>query len=231
MNMKKTVLVSAFLLIVWNTFAQDIITTTDAQYIKAKIVEVSKDAVKYLEFDNQNGPTFVLSTEDIATIQYQNGKVVAYRYVEEETESDNDGEEAEYISLERHGNTYYYNGMPMKSDVYESFLQERCLSAYNQYRSGHGLAIGGWSMMGCAAGLAAGVGIAYGLLPNSGIKLGFLWILPGVAAVVSIPLVSAGYARMHRSADTFNTMCADKQPQAYWSINASQNGIGLALTF
>ncbi len=229
--MKKSVFVSAFLLIVVNAIAQDIITTTDAQYIRAKITEVSKDAVKYLEFDNQDGPTFVLATEDIATIRYQNGKVVAYKVVqEEETATAETEDETGYLEVIRQGNTYYYDGMPMKKDVYESFLQERCLSAYNQYKSGRGLATGGWTMMGGAAGLVVLVGIVQGMLPNNnGVKA--CWVLPGLMLVTSIPLVSAGYVRMHRSADTFNTMCADKQSQAYWSINASQNGIGLALNF
>ena len=230
--MKRLLFVSVCLLIIGNALAQDIITTTDAQYIRAKITEVSKDAVKYLEFDNQDGPTFVLATEDIATIRYQNGKVVAYKAVQEEdTATEETEEETGYLEVIRQGNTYYYDGMPMKKDVYESFLQERCLSAYNQYKSGRTLTGFGWAMLGTAAGMGACFGIMQGMLPNSGIKWGLFWIIPGVMTVASIPLVSAGYVRMHRSADTFNTMCADKQSQAYWSINASQNGIGLALNF
>lgn len=59
-------------------YAQDIIVTTDAQKIEAKIIEVSKSAIRYKEPDNLDGPTFVLDTEDISTIIYSNGKVVSY---------------------------------------------------------------------------------------------------------------------------------------------------------
>jgi len=59
-------------------FAQDIIVTTDAQKIEAKILEVSKSEIKYKEIDNLEGPTFVLSTDEINSIIYANGKVVLY---------------------------------------------------------------------------------------------------------------------------------------------------------
>lgn len=59
-------------------YAQDIIVTNDAQKIEAKIIEVSKTAIKYLESDNLNGPTFVLETKDLNSIIYSNGKIVLY---------------------------------------------------------------------------------------------------------------------------------------------------------
>lgn len=59
-------------------FAQDIIVTRDAKKIDAKILEVSKSEIRYKELDNLEGPTFILSTNDIVTIIYVNGKVVLY---------------------------------------------------------------------------------------------------------------------------------------------------------
>ena len=59
-------------------YAQDIIITTDARKIEAKISEVSKSEIRYKEADNPDGPTFVLGTEDISSIIYANGKVVFY---------------------------------------------------------------------------------------------------------------------------------------------------------
>lgn len=56
----------------------DIIITTDAQKIEAKIIEVSKTEIKYKEIDNLDGPTFILATEEINSIIYANGKVTAY---------------------------------------------------------------------------------------------------------------------------------------------------------
>jgi len=59
-------------------FAQDIIITNDARKIEAKILEVSKTEIKYKELDNLEGPTFILSVEDINSIIYANGKVELY---------------------------------------------------------------------------------------------------------------------------------------------------------
>lgn len=59
-------------------FAQDVIITTDAKKIDAKILEVSKSEIKYKESDNLDGPLFILATSDINSIIYSNGKVVLY---------------------------------------------------------------------------------------------------------------------------------------------------------
>lgn len=76
--MKRTLILS---IAIWATilsFAQDIIVTTDAKKIEAKILEVSKTEIKYKELDNLDGPTFVLGTDEISSIIYSNGKVVLY---------------------------------------------------------------------------------------------------------------------------------------------------------
>lgn len=59
-------------------WAQDIIITNSAYKIEAKILEVSKSEIKYKEKDNLDGPTFVISTDEINSIIYANGKVVLY---------------------------------------------------------------------------------------------------------------------------------------------------------
>ena len=60
----------------------DVIITTDAQQMEAKIIEVSKTEIKYKERDNLDGPTFVLNTQDINSIIYSNGKVSVYKQPE-----------------------------------------------------------------------------------------------------------------------------------------------------
>ncbi len=61
-----------------SAFAQDIIVTKEAKKIEAKITEVSKSEIKYKEWDNQEGPTFILEVADINTIIYSNGKVAVF---------------------------------------------------------------------------------------------------------------------------------------------------------
>lgn len=76
--LRQAVIVTAVIFLSLASYAQDIIVTTDARKIEAKITEVSKSEIRYKEADNLDGPTFVLGVEDISTIIYSNGKVVLY---------------------------------------------------------------------------------------------------------------------------------------------------------
>lgn len=69
------------------SYAQDIIVTKDAKKIDAKILEVSISEIRYKELDNLEGPIFILSTDDIVTIIYANGKVVLYNDAQNEAEA------------------------------------------------------------------------------------------------------------------------------------------------
>jgi hypothetical protein len=55
--------------------AQDIIYRIDGNEIKAKVVEVDIDKIRYKEFNNLEGPLYVATKAEISRIQYQNGQV------------------------------------------------------------------------------------------------------------------------------------------------------------
>lgn len=79
----------------------DIILTTDANKIEAKITEVSKSEIRYKEKDNLDGPTFVLETADIHSILYANGKVVLYNQQSTDNTSNNIGTSAKATNATR----------------------------------------------------------------------------------------------------------------------------------
>ena len=54
--------------------AQDVITTRDGKDIKAKVLEISSTEIKYLDFENMEGPTYILDRSEVRIIRYQNGK-------------------------------------------------------------------------------------------------------------------------------------------------------------
>ena len=54
---------------------QDIIQKNDGTKIKAKIIEINTNEVKYKRFDYQDGPLVVLSVSEINTITYPNGEI------------------------------------------------------------------------------------------------------------------------------------------------------------
>lgn len=76
--LQKTTICCATLLLSFVMSAQDIIITKDAKKIDAKIVEISKAELKYKDFDNPEGPTFILETTELHTVILENGKVLTY---------------------------------------------------------------------------------------------------------------------------------------------------------
>lgn len=63
-----------------NASAQDVIVQRNGDELQCKILEVSKNEVKYKRWSNQEGPTFTEKKADIFMLKYENGEkeVVAY---------------------------------------------------------------------------------------------------------------------------------------------------------
>lgn len=72
--MKKTM---PLILIVFSfnfLFSQDIIVKLDGNELKAKVLEVTSQNIKFKEFDFQEGPTRNISISDVFMVIYENGK-------------------------------------------------------------------------------------------------------------------------------------------------------------
>ena len=56
-----------------------------------------------------------------------------------------------------------------------------------------------------------------------------------VSQIVCAPLIVVGKKKMHLSAETYNASCRYSQmrmqPQPYWSLQTSANGVGFAFNF
>ena len=216
--MRKILVMMALVMGALTMMAQDVIIKMNEEKIAAKIIEISSTEVKYLEVSMPDGPTFVLSTDEIASIIFSNGQVKVYKHNEKASVVvQNDLNES---MIFRTGNKYTYNGVTMKGDMYANFLKNNCAEAYKLYKHGHDVSTAGWVLLGVGVGL----------------DVGFSWWLPysgyvGLACELAcIPTLIVGYTQMHRSADLFNSACVGNA-QAYWSVTASENGLGLALNF
>jgi hypothetical protein len=55
-------------------FAQDKIYRQNGKIVEAKIIEIRASEIKYKEFNNPDGPIYVLETDRIKKIVYENGK-------------------------------------------------------------------------------------------------------------------------------------------------------------
>lgn len=54
-------------------YSQDILYTTAGNKLLAKVLEINTKDIKYKDFNNIEGPTYVISKTDIVLIQYSNG--------------------------------------------------------------------------------------------------------------------------------------------------------------
>lgn len=72
--MKKIYLLFFAFLTAYTLQAQDVITKTDKTEIKALVMEISDEAIKYKLFDFQEGPVYNLKRAEIYKIVYSNGR-------------------------------------------------------------------------------------------------------------------------------------------------------------
>lgn len=134
------------------------------------------------------------------------------------------------------GNYLYYGDQVMNKKQCVDFLQTRHQAAYKAFESGYKCYQAGWALAGAGLGLdlAGSLLVAFAPVKENKAMLysGDAMIIAGAAAILAaIPTVFVGYARMNKGIDTFNMAQAASAPQAYWTIQGSENGIGLALHF
>lgn len=90
-NMKKTLLlIILFTCSAQLIKAQDKIYRKNGKIIEAKILEIGSAEIKYKEFNKPDGPVYVLETDRIKKIVFEDGKVQTFRdnYKDEETYED-----------------------------------------------------------------------------------------------------------------------------------------------
>jgi len=62
------------MLLSFNAIAQDIILKQDGSEIKAKVLEITDQQIKYKDFDFQSGPTRNINIPEVFMITYENGQ-------------------------------------------------------------------------------------------------------------------------------------------------------------
>jgi len=71
--MKKTLFITIFLVTRLLGFSQDIIYIKDGTEVKAKIIEITTEFVKYKRFEQQEGPLRNLQISEVFMVIYENG--------------------------------------------------------------------------------------------------------------------------------------------------------------
>ena len=89
------------------------------------------------------------------------------------------------------------------------------------------LLVAGWVLFSVGVGADIGTLISYFIVGRNTANT-VSGIIGLGCEIACIPTLIVGYTKKHRSVDIFNSSCANRKSVAYWSINASQNGLGIA---
>lgn len=244
--MKKILFTLLTSLVTISAFCADVIITTKSEKLEVKIVEISSTEVKYKKINNLQGPTFVLNTNDINTIMYENGEVqvIEHQAAQPQTQQVQQpyGYQPNYNAgynnvqrsyagaqgymgntsgmIVRNGGTYLYNGQPI---VLQDFLYQTCPIAYDYWRKNFIIECTGWGLL--AGGVVMVAMTSWNVWPVAIIGAGF------TAAGVTMGCVG-NIRRTQKVLDVYNLQCNNNRySDIRFDIKASQNGIGLAMSF
>lgn len=140
--------------------------------------------------------------------------------------------------LQPAGSYIFYGDQVMNKKECAEFLSTRNQPAYEKFQSGLNCVKGGWWTLGAglAVDLAGSLLVAFAPKDDNEGNDAMFWsgasfiIAGGLAVLASIPTIYIGYGRMNQAIDMFNVSQATA-PRAYWSVQGSENGVGLALHF
>jgi hypothetical protein len=88
--MKKITFLLLSILATTFCFSQDVITKSDGEEVKAKVLEVTQAEIRYKKFDNPNGPTFTIMKKEVFMIRYENGSKDVFNSEKESNTSNED---------------------------------------------------------------------------------------------------------------------------------------------
>ena len=212
--------------------AQDVIFRSSSDSIQVRVLTVGTTEITYRKWNNQEGPIYSIPVNEIAAIRYANG---SYDFF---TNKDTGAAHAQPSSssssmLTRVGNTYYYNDAVMnKQATLEWLSTQDCPTAYSQFLSGMKTASAGWALMGVGLGLDL-IGTIITLRAKGATAVGGVLIgIGGALEIACIPTIAVGYSKMHQTVNVYNVSCRNiAEVKPYWSLQASNNGLGIAYNF
>ena len=117
---------------------------------------------------------------------------------------------------------YGYGNQILSRNQYINLISETCFDAFNQYRAGTMMIGSGWGSL--AGGLTVALVSGWFFWPS--------FIIGGVFALASVPLLTVGYILRDKSVDTYNTICAGRSGYSMeLKLKGGVGGFGLALSF
>ena len=242
--MKKITVLVFMSLMAMVSLAQDIIITTNKEKIEAKVLEVSSSAIKYKNYSYLDGPTFVLETDKIVCIAYEDDNVDLLTPIKNDKSiysmpilNTSNDENLGYITKVGGLYTLYTKDSetPMDKKAYVNFIKNNSPEAWKDWKKGTTLMNAGWGLFAGGIGATFLLGIPfltcayrYNYITNFEMEaagVAFLIIGPCVT-IASIPLLTEGARKRNNSYKNYN-----QQTAAQLILGGSQNGVGLRINF
>lgn len=205
--------------------AQDVIFKRDGSTIQAIITERNEYDIRYRKFNYQEGPLYQVNLADLDSIIYSNGDIEIF-VLESEIDPP---------LIKDSKNHYYYHGTRISSKEMVNLLSTKCPDAYLQYKSnlrdeiwGACLTGAGIIMLGFGIGMPQYYSYYGRYYKSTGYSL--LTTFGCVFSIVGIPLWAVGSINRQNSYNLYNEYCKT-QELVNFTIQRSENGIGLALNF
>lgn len=242
--MKRAFYLLILILLCFPVIANDIIIKTDETKLEVVITAVSREQITYRMPDMQDGPDFILSTNEIATIIFRNGQVKVYDHTtNEEPKSSTIVQQtpevnhkpalanqeiynpAEHYAIVKDRDGYWYNNNPIKKDQVEQILNRFDPEATKIWNKGDAMLIGGAVSSGVGLGLALG-GLAF--LPLSSEATTAITCTGLPFCITGVVLAVVGSKRHEQAISVYNHKL---NTTFYFDLKASTSGVGFALHF
>lgn len=137
--------------------AQDVIVMKDQSTIMSKVLEITSTEIKYKKWDNLDGPTYFISPLEVASINYENGKVEKFAETTNNQQNNNAPQvQYQYLNSYMTYKTWslYLNGRQLSDNEIRRLVDPQ---NYQLYMNGRKLAKAGFitDVVGGVAILAA----------------------------------------------------------------------------
>lgn len=238
--MKKTLFLIFSLLLGILVNAQDIILKKDGNEIKAKVLEITDQFIKYKDFDFQEGPMRNIKIVDVFMIKYKDGqKEIFSNNLATKTEKqgkDINQNEAATVQNPNHNNSLEKEfSMIGDNDkmMLEFFKKNYYTGYYNDFNSAYRQRNTGISLLG--SGIIFSCGGLLLLGTGNLVATGYIFFVTGQGLIIaSIPVsASAGRRKASIKEDFMRTELGYKDYGYKPSLNVgfTGNGLGISLNF
>ena len=232
---KKLTVVFALIVSIFVANAQDTIVFRSGERVTAKVTEVSDSEVRYLLWDNMNGPTYVKKLSEIAHVKYNGGHIDSFGSVDANNTGNQKGNaEKSGVYIQAKGGSLKIGGNKIRDEYLQQILTqdeyETYVSSVKQYNTGKAFVISGVIMVGVGS-----IMYAEALTnKNSGLLAGALTFLVSSCIIgdIGIPLWAIGAGRMRWVASSYNgrenglEMSLSAQPAVFNGYTSKGGGVG-----